>query len=304
VGISTTRSVLLGVAWGAACLAGAADSSLPAFAQARDGSAVAAAIDLNGRWQFKATDETRWMDAVVPGVVQSDLLRVGRLKDPHYRDQELDAQWVEKKEWEYRRRFRVGRGFLRRDRILLDCRGLDTIAEVYLNGRLVAKTENMHRRHEFDVKPLLRAGENEIRVVFRSILEWNRRRVEADPRVLWCRSGELQDCRKGNVFFARKEGSDFGWDWGLRLLSSGIWRPIRLAAYDTARIADLLVRSDLKDPRRAVLNVSAEIQRFRPRPLDIEMAVTLEGKTVASAKATLVGDQAAQALPVDNPRLW
>ena len=175
MGISTTRSVLLGVVWGAAGLASAAtDVSLPAFAQARDGSSVAAAIDLNGPWQFKATDETAWMDAVVPGVVQSDLLRVGRLKDPHYRDQELDAQWVERKEWEYRRRFRVGRDFLRHDAIRLDCRGLDTIAEVYLNERLVAKTENMHRRHEFDVKPLLRAGENEIRVVFRSILEWNR----------------------------------------------------------------------------------------------------------------------------------
>jgi beta-mannosidase len=305
MGISTTRSVLLGVMWAAAGLADAAtDSSALAFAQARDGSSVAAAIDLDGPWLFKATDETQWMDAVVPGVVQSDLLRVGRLKDPHYRDQELDAQWVERKEWEYRRRFRVGRGFLRHDRIILDCRGLDTIAEVYLNQRLVARTENMHRRHEFDVKPLLREGENEIRVVFRSILEWNRRRIEAEPKVLWCRGGELTDCRKGNLFFARKEGSDFGWDWGLRLLSSGIWRPIRLAAYDTARITDLLVRSDLKDPRRAVLNVSAEIERFRPRPLDIEIAVTLEGKPVASAKATLVGDQAAQALPVDDPRLW
>ena len=305
MGISTTRSALLGLVWGATSLCTAApDSSLPAFAQARDGSSVAAAIDLNGPWQFKATDEDRWMDAVVPGVVQSDLLRVGRLKDPHYRDQELDAQWVERKEWEYRRRFRVGRDFLRHDAIRLDCRGLDTIAEVYLNERLVAKTENMHRRHEFDVKPLLRAGENEVRVVFRSILEWNRRRIESDPRVLWCRSGELTDCRKGNVFFARKEGSDFGWDWGLRLLSSGIWRPIRLAAYDTARVAGLLVRSDLSNPRRAVLNVSAEIESFRPRPLDLEIAVTLEGKRVTSAKAALVGDRVTQALFVDAPRLW
>ncbi len=305
MGISTTRSALLGLVWGATSLCTAApDSSLPAFAQARDGSSVAAAIDLNGPWQFKATDETRWMDAVVPGVVQSDLLRVGRLKDPHYRDQELDAQWVERKEWEYRRRFRVGRDFLRHDAIRLDCRGLDTIAEVYLNERLVAKTENMHRRHAFDVKPLLRAGDNEIRIVFRSILEWNRRRIESDPRVLWCRSGELTDCGKGNVFFARKEGSDFGWDWGLRLLSSGIWRPIRLAAYDTARIAGLLVRSDLSNPRRAVLNVSAEIESFRPRPLDLEIAVTLEGKRVTSAKAALVGDRVTQALFVDAPRLW
>jgi beta-mannosidase len=305
VPISTTRSVLLGVAWGAASLAAAAtDASFPAFAQARDGSSAAAAIDLNGPWEFKATDEERWMDAVVPGVVQSDLLRVGRLKDPHYRDQELDAQWVERKEWEYRRRFRVRRDFLRHDVIRLDCRGLDTIAEVSLNGRLVARTENMHRRYEFDAKPLLRSGENELRVVFRSILEWNRRRIAAEPKVLWCREGELQDCRKGNVFFARKEAADFGWDWGLRLLSSGIWRPIRLAAYDTARITDLLVRTDLKDPRRAVLSVSAEVARFRPRPLELETTVSLGEKTVASARTAVVGDRASQSLPIEEPRLW
>jgi beta-mannosidase len=303
--LSTTRSALVGMAWGTACLSGAATDSSPlAFAQARDGSSVAAAIDLNGPWQFKATDEARWMDAVVPGVVQSDLLRVGRLKDPYYLDQELDAQWVEKKEWEYRRRFRVSREFLRHDAIRLDFRGLDTIAEVYLNERLLAKTENMHRRHEFDVKPLLRAGENEIRVVFRSILEWNRSRIEADPRVLWCRSGELTDCRKGNVFFARKEGSDFGWDWGLRLLSSGIWRPVRLAAWDTARIGDLLVQSDLSRPRHARLKVSAEIERFRPGPLQLEIVVDLEGQPVTSARATLVGDRSTQALSIENPRLW
>ncbi len=305
MGTSTIRSALLGLAWGAASLAGAGtDASLPAFAQARDGSSVAAAIDLNGEWQFKATDEDRWMDAVVPGVVQSDLLRVHRLKDPHYRDQELDAQWVESKEWEYRRRFRVGRDFLRHDAIRLDCRGLDTIAEVHLNGRLVIRTENMHRRYELDVKPLLRAGENELRVVFRSILEWNRRRIEAEPKVLWCRDGELQDCRKGNVFFARKEASDFGWDWGLRLLSSGIWRPIRLAAYDTARITDLLVRTNLKDPRRAVLDVSAEIARFRQRPLELEIVVSLRGKAVASARTTVAGNRVTQVLTIDAPRLW
>jgi beta-mannosidase len=307
MGASTMPSALIALAWGAASLAAAATEtapSLPAFAQARDGSSVAAEIDLNGPWHFKATDEERWMDALVPGVVHSDLLRVGRLKDPHYRDQELDAQWVETKEWEYRRRFRVGRDFLRHDAIRLDCRGLDTIAEVYLNGRLVARTENMHRRYEFDVKRLLRPGENELRIVFRSILEWNRRRIEAEPRVLWCRDGELQDCRKGNVFFARKEASDFGWDWGLRLLSSGIWRPIRLAAYDTARITSLLVRTDLKDPRRAVLDVSAEVARFRARPLELELVVSREGKTVASARASVVGERASQALAIDAPRLW
>lgn len=281
-----------------------ASASPPAFAQARDGSSASAVIDLNGPWEMKATDESLWLPARVPGVVQSDLLRLGRLKDPYYRDQELDAQWVEQKEWEYRRRFRVGPDLLRHDRILLDCRGLDTIAEVFVNQRLVAKTENMHLRHELDVKRLLRAGDNEIHVVFRSILKWNRERIQADPRVSWCRDAELTDCRKGNVFFARKEASDFGWDWGLRLLSSGIWRPIRLAAYDVARIRGVLVRPDLRDPQRAVLNLAAEIERFGTGRLALEVAVSHEGRQVASARAAVVGDRATPALVIEQPRLW
>ncbi len=279
-------------------------SSLLAFAQTRDGSSLAAAIDLNGRWQFKATDEPRWRDASVPGVVQMDLLRLGLIPDPHYRDQELDAQWVERKEWEYRRAFEVGGAFLRHDRVVLDCQGLDTISEVYLNGRLVARTENMHVRYELDARPFLHAGHNEIRIVFRSILEWNRRKIASHPGVLWCREDAAMDCRKGNVFFARKEASDFGWDWGLRLLSSGVWRPIRLAAYDTARIEDLRVQTDLGDPRRAVLRVSAAIARYRRQPLRLRTTLTLDGNPVASAISPVADDRSAQTLVIDSPRLW
>jgi beta-mannosidase len=294
--------VLLLAGW--ATSAGAEAAALPAFAQARDGASASAVIELDGRWQFKATHETEWLDAVVPGVVQGDLLRAGRMKDPHYRDQELDAQWVERKEWEYRRSFDVPSSFLRHDRIVLDCRGLDTIAEILVNERLVARTENMHVRFELDVRGFLRAGRNEVRVVFRSILEWNRRRVDANPAVLWCRDGEVMDCRKGNVFFARKESADFGWDWGPRLLTSGIWRPIRLAAYDTARIDDLLVRADLSRESKAVLVVSSGIDRYRRGPLKLEIAVALDGRLEAASSATVVGDRSIQALTVLQPRRW
>jgi len=275
-----------------------------AFASTRDGATVSAAIDLNGDWQFKATDETKWLHAQVPGVVQSDLLRAGRLKDPFYRDQELEAQWVEKKEWEYRRSFNVDSKFLKHDRILLDARGLDTIAEVFVNQTLVARTKNMFVEYEWDIKSLLRDGDNEIHVVFRSIIDWNKQQRDSDPKVTWCKDSDLMDCRKGNLFFARKEASDFGWDWGLRLLSSGIWRPIRVAAYDTARIAELAIRQNLSDPSRAMLNVTTKIDRFDSRPLLLDLEVTLGSRRVAWERLRVTSNELNSVLAIPQPRLW
>lgn len=269
----------------------------PAFAVLPERESCAASIDLNGPWQFKATDENEWLEALVPGEVHTDLLRAGRLADPFYRDNELKVQWVEKKEWEYRRGFTVGEDFLRHDRIVLDCRGLDTIAEVYLNGVPVAATRNMFIEHEFDVKPLLHPGGNELRIVFRSVLEWIKRQNASDPRVVW------EDI-KGNSFFTRKCASDFGWDWGFRLLGCGIWRPIRLAAYDTGRIMDLRIEQDLSDPRLAVLDITAEIQRMAPAELRLEIEVSLDGATVARETVPVADTQAKRRFHLEDPKLW
>ena len=268
-----------------------------AFAQNRDGSSCADTIDLNGPWQFKATDEEQWQEALVPSTVWTDLLRVGRLEDPFYRDNELKVQWVEKKEWEYRRTFQVDSAFLRHDRIILDCRGLDTITEIYINGSLVAETCNMFIEHEFDVKPYLQPGENRVHIIFRSIIEWDRQQVASEPKVTWTNS-------KGRTFFSRKEGSDFGWDWGVRLVTCGIWRSIRLAAWDVGRITDLGVRQDLSDPARARLQVTAEVKQYADRALDLVLQILLNDEVVSGAEAPVAGSKVKATLRVEDPQLW
>ena len=278
-----------------------------AFAQVRDGSRPVAMIDLGGAWKFKATDESQWMPAHVPSTVQTDLLGAGRIPDPFYRDNELKVQWVERKEWEYRRRFQVDAALLAHDRVLLECRGLDTIAEIHVNGRLLAKTINMFIEHEFDVKPFLRPGENEIHIVFGSILNWVRQQVDADPRAATlCPEGDTRaDCGKGNAFVARKEASDFGWNWGLRLLTSGIWKPIRITAYDVARVANLLVTPDLSVANRATLEVSADIDRFGNKdPLTLDLTVMLDGRIVTTRSVRVQGSSASTRLQITNPTLW
>ncbi|NWG13013.1 MAG: glycoside hydrolase family 2 protein [Acidobacteria bacterium] len=287
-------------------VASASADTPTAFARVRDGSTPAALIDLGGKWQFKATDQSEWLDARVPGTVHTDLIRYGKLEDPFYRDNELKAQWVEDREWEYRRSFQVSRGFLDHHRIFLECRGLDTIAEVRLNDTLVAGTANMFIEYEFDVKPLLREGRNELHIVFRSIVSWIQRQKAADHKAsVLCPQGHPDnDCRKGLLFFARKEASDFGWDWSPRTVTCGIWKPIRLAAYKSGRIADMSFRLGRLNHSEALLDVLTGIEQFGGGDLTLQVQIMLEDRIVADASRRVTDRQVRLSLLIRTPRLW
>jgi beta-mannosidase len=280
-------------------------NDFPAFSRIHDERPPADVIDLNGKWKFRATDEKDWMDAEVPGTVQQDLIRAGRMEDPYYRDNEFDAQWVEKKEWEYSRDFNVDRSFLKKDRIILDCRGLDDICELYLNDSLIAYTQNMFIEYEFDVKKNLKEGKNTLRAVFSPVLEWNRKQADADPRVTWHKGKDATgDGTKGLLFYSRKEASDFGWDWGIRLVSCGIWRPVRIAGYDKSRITDLRVDQDLSDSKTAVLDISAETENYSETTMYLKIDVSLSDKTVGGVTLPVRGNKASGPVVIPNPELW
>lgn len=280
-------------------------SGTKAFSMINDGSEVLNFIDLNGDWKFKALDDEEWMDAIVPGTIHEDLIRVGKLEDPYYRDNEFDAQWVETKEWEYKRSFTVEEDFLQKDKVLLDCRGLDLIADIYINNEKIASTQNMFIEHEFDIKPYLHAGVNTIHVVFHSVIEWNKAQADADPRVTW-RSGKAltNDALKGLLYYSRKEASDFGWDWGIRLLSCGIWKSIRLTAFDTGRINMLGVIQDLHNSDEALLFVEAEAETYKDGNYSIEFEVRYEDSLIYSTKTLLNSGIANDTLRIGNPKLW
>lgn len=281
------------------------DLEFPAFARMNDGSEAMNVVDLNGKWKFKATDETQWMDALVPGIVQEDLLRAGRLKDPYYRDNELDAQWVEKKEWEYERSFIIDESFFGRDKILLDCRGLDVICELYLNNVLIANTQNMFIEYEFDVKQYLKVGTNTLHAVFRSVLEWNKKQADADPRVTWTKGDALtNDALKGLLYYSRKEASDFGWDWGIRLLSCGIWKPVRLIAYDSGRVTQVGVRQNLTNLNEAILSIAAEAETYQTGSFEVNFEVKFQNTIVASKNVAVSNGKANCIISIPKPKLW
>ncbi len=139
---------------------------------------------LTGSWQFRnaGTDEVRslpvgWLPGQVPGGVHTDLLALGHIPDPFVADNEKHVQWVAKTDWEYRRSFSADAALLSEDKVFLVCDGLDTLAEVRLNGHLLGKTDNMFRQYEWEVKSLLRPGENEIAIAFGAPATYRARRT-------------------------------------------------------------------------------------------------------------------------------
>ena len=270
---------------------------MSAFAEIPEREKNMVSINLSGTWLFKATDEDKWLEAIVPGTVHSDLIRAGRLEDPYYRDNEFKIQWVEKKEWEYKKTFLIESTLFKCDTIKLKCFGLDTVADIYINDIIIGKSQNMFIEYEFDIKPYLKTGENTIHVIFRNILEWNKKQKEKRPQITW-------NDEKGHYYFTRKCGSDFGWDWGLRLLSCGIWRPVCIYAYSEGRIKDFNLQQNLSDSGKAEMNISAEIEKYNSTSLLLDLKVCLNDKTLIEKTLTVVGESINIRLVIDDPELW
>lgn len=240
-------------------------------------------------WQFRdATEKSPWRDAVVPGCVHTDLRRHGLIPDPFFGTNELGLQWIEERDWEYRATFQVSAALLREDAVELVAGGLDTIATVRLNGRVVARTENMFTGWRWDVKKLLRAGANELTVRFGSAMQYIRRhRLAHDPR-------EFND-PVGRSQVLRKQQCQFGWDWGPRFVTAGIWRDLRLESWSGNRLAAVRVTQTHRRDGRVLLAFAAELAR-KDAKAQVTGTVSLKGRVVAKIKNQ-------QAL-IENPQLW
>lgn len=246
--------------------------------------------EIRGNWQFRQAGETEWLPATVPGTVHTDLMANGKIEDPFFRLNERQVQWIDKADWEYRTTFTVTAAMLARDRIALDFKGLDTYASVSVNGQPVLNADNMFREWKAEVKSFLKEGENELHIVFRSPIVEGLRKHDALPYVIpvsdndQAVTGEVEGGKKVSVF-TRKAGYHFGWDWGPRLVTSGIWRPVFLEAWDGVRISDLHIQQKSLDPQKASLNASFEIDAEAEGPA--VLTVTHDGNTLATVSIDL-----------------
>ena len=239
---------------------------------------------------MRCTAESTWHEALVPGTVYTDLLRDGVIEDPFWRENERKTFDLMEKDYEYRRSFSLSPGDLAADAALLRCEGLDTLAHVYLNGEKLADADNMHRTWEWDALPLLREGENEIRVVFDSPLRFIAEANEKAP--CW----QSTDATPGFPHL-RKAHCQFGWDWGPRLPDAGIWRDISLLLISGGRLPNVRILQEHADGR-VTLRVTPEPE-FRGKVGSAETRIRVtspDGKEYAADPAGTV--------VIDDPLLW
>ena len=172
---------------------------------------------LTGAWKFRQAGTEEWLPAAVPGGVHTDLMALERIPDPFVGDNERHVQWVAEADWEYRCRFLVEPGVLDQPQIWLVCDGLDTLATVALNGRILGRTNNMFRQYRWEVKRLLQAAEAELVITFPSPVNYISKKQAERPL-----PGVTQAIPGGP--YLRKAPCQFGWDWGPQLPPSAFGR--------------------------------------------------------------------------------
>lgn len=197
---------------------------------------------LNDGWRFRQGRGENWYPATVPGTVHTDLMANDLIEDPFYRLNERSVQWVDKEDWMYETNLRATADEVAQTNQQLVFYGLDTYADVYLNHHCILRADNMHRTWRIDVKGILQEGDNLLEVYFNSPIKVDLPKFDKYDYAFNTGPDQSQN---GGIFhktlsvFARKAGYHYGWDWGPRLVTSGIWRPIELQTWSGQRISDV-----------------------------------------------------------------
>lgn len=275
---------------------------------APEASAAVAKRNLHDNWQFRQKNSETWHPATVPGTVHTDLMANDLIEDPFFRLNERSVQWVDKEDWWYETTFTATKDEVEAANQMLVFYGLDTYARIYLNHQEIDYVNNMHRTWRYDVRGILREGENLLEVQFDSPIrvdlpKWDKYdyTFNTGPDQSWV----------GGVFhktlsiFARKAGYHYGWDWGPRLVTSGIWRPVELQTWTGERIADVQYIQGEVNAKHADVKAIVEIQADNDVK-DATLKLFADGKELTSKAVSLTkGDNKVELdATVKNPHLW
>ncbi|NCA86020.1 MAG: glycoside hydrolase family 2 protein [Clostridia bacterium] len=262
--------------------------------------------ELTGEWQFRQADSSQWHPATVPGTVHTDLLANHLIDDPFYRLNEKQQQWIDKVDWEYQTSFPLNEDILRKQHIELIFEGLDTYANVYLNDTLILSADNMFRTWKVDCKPILKK-ENTLRILLKSPIKIGLQKLNDLGYQLPADNDQSENGELGSQrvsIFTRKAGYHFGWDWGPRLVTSGIWRPIGIVGWNRVRINNVQIIQNHLDNEIANMTMTAEVRA------DTTMSASLEvwyrNQQLATQEVQLLAGSHFYKIVFDikNPRLW
>jgi len=206
-------------------------------------------LPLDQGWKFSSMDNPKeLLPAKVPGTIHTDLFENEMIPHPFVGDNEKDLQWISEKNWVYETQFELSKAQLENQNIHLVFEGLDTYAKVFLNGKLILEANNAFRTWKSDVKKLLKK-KNKLQIEFTPTKIIEEQKKKEIPYEL----------PEGNRIFTRKPQFQYGWDWGPKYNTMGIWRPVYLEFWDTVKIEDVYIQQLNLSEEKADLNFELSI---------------------------------------------
>ena len=252
-------------------------------------------LELDSGWSFREAGGGDWIQAAVPGCVHTDLLAAGLIPDPFYGDNEKGLWWTGEKEWVYSCTFTADESLSAHERIFIEFDGLDTYAEVTLNGEHLLSVDNMFISWRADIKPHLKMGENSLEVRF----------LPPGPIESAKRDSLGYVLPGGDRVFTRKAAYHYGWDWGPRFITCGIWRPVRITGWSGVTIRDLAAKTVSLSREKAIVNIEVALLGDSGNEaelilLDEKSGERFSKKVSCSARNTAVNFE----FSIPDPQIW
>jgi Beta-galactosidase/beta-glucuronidase len=263
--------------------------------------------EIDSNWTFSESGKDEWKEAVVPGTIHSDLIRLKLLPDPFFGTNEKKIQWVEDKDWTYMTTFTIDDSLLSFQGANINFKGLDTYTDVYLNGSNILSSQNMFIEYDVPVKNILKKGENILLIKFRSPINSALGQWESNG---WDYPADNDYHDKHTSVFTRKAPYHYGWDWGIRMAGVGIWRPVSLIFYNSARIDDVFIRQNEISEQKAVISNEIEFSSINKESSKVVVNVvySFNGKEIKRESKTIDTQSGKNRLSfnsvIDNPELW
>ena len=252
-------------------------------------------ITLNGNWKLTESGKDYIVRATVPGTVHTDLLKAGQIPDPFYRNNEDSLRYLEDKNWRYTRTF-YWMEVQQYEIMQLVCEGLDTYAEIKINGQVIGRSNNMHKQWVYDLSGVLKNGENQIEIIFSSPLNYNR---EAAERLGYVLPADNEEGALKFSPFCRKAAFHFGWDWAPRMITSGIWKDIFIRWSNDIIVEDYAVRTLDISGDSATMSLNVHYYVAKGAPVSVRLGEHQFSHVLTKGVCTI-----RDTFTIPNPNLW
>jgi len=240
-------------------------------------------------WTFNKQNETKKHKATIPGTVHSDLFENQLIPDPFFGNNEKELQWIENENWVYESTFSLSEKEFSNESIELEFDGLDTYATVYINGKMVLEADNMFRKWTLAAKKHLKKGKNHLKIIFLSAVKKGKEEAAKLPYNL---------PEKERVF-VRKAQYQFGWDWGPRFVTAGIWKKVQLKLWNNATFEDAKHEQVYVSEKLAKLNFILQIKSQKDQEIKIFHNEKYYNFYLIKGK-----NQLKIPVSIENPKLW